>query len=678
MKKETMNLPVLGRDVAVRAETANEDARTVDVVWTTGARVRRRRLWEDDIDEELVVDPSAVRLDRLNNGAPFLDTHNAYELGAIIGVVVEGSARIENGQGIATIRFSEREDVEPIWRDVAAGIIRNVSVGYRVHRFEIEKRDGAPELWRAVDWEPLEISAVPIGADPGAHIRANDGLGPCVIVREAEEPAAAPAAHSERKAAMAEKKTPVAGEQGDKNTVDARANAPAAPAPNEAEIRRAERERIGAINALGTRFNLERAFVDGLIASGETVESARSKILDHLAEKDERGIGHTQVSMPASGIDATVTRREAMAEAMLHRAQPTVFPITDRAREYRGMTLLDLARDCLEAAGVRTRGMTPNEIAYVATRGAIPGGIDPLSIRGAGLHSTSDFPLILAAVAGKRLRGAYASTPRTFQRWARGITATDFKPMYPTQIGNFPALKAVMEGAEFSYGTIAEGRESYQLATYGRIVALTRQAIINDDLRAFDRAIATAGQRAADLESAIVYNVLIANANLADGVPLFHANHGNLGAASVISEAALSAALEMFAQQKDLDGEEYIANRPRFILVPPGQRAVEARKQVAATTPASTQDVNAFAGSFEVIEEPRLFVAGGPQPWYMAADPNLVDTVEYAHLEGQMEPFVDQRVGFEVDGVEFKVRHDFAAKALDYRGLYKNAGANPA
>ena len=124
--------------------------------------------------------------------------------------------------------------------------------------------------------------------------------------------------------------------------------------------------------------------------------------------------------------------------------------------------------------------------------------------------------------------------------------------------------------------------------------------------------------------------------------------------------------------------EEYIANRPRFILVPPGQRSVEARKQVAATTPNSTRDVNAFAGSFEVIEEPRLFVAGGPQPWYMAADPNLVDTIEYAHLEGQMEPFLDQRAGFEVDGVEFKVRHDFAAKALDYRGLYKNAGANPA
>jgi len=687
MKKETMNLPVLGRDVQLRAETANEEARTVDVVWTTGARVRRRRFWDEDIDEELLVDPAAVRMDRLNSGAPFLNTHDAWDVNSIIGVVVEGSARIENGQGIATIRFSAREDVEPIWRDIVGGIIRNVSVGYRVHKYEIEKRDGAPELWRAVDWEPLEISAVPIGADPGAHIRKDDGLLPCIVVR-GDAKAASPAAQP-KGTDMARKQTPVAGEQGDIETgandpTEARAEpaggapAPTAAAPSADQVRKAERDRIAAINALGDRFKLDRVFVQKLIDDGVAVEEARSQILDHLAERDERGIGHSQISIPAGGLDATVTRREAIVEAILHRAQPGLFQITERAREYRGMTLLDLARDCLETAGIRCRGLTPGEIAHLATRGSVPGGIDPLSIRGAGLHSTSDFPLILAAVAGKRLRGAYASTPRTFQRWARGVTATDFKPMYPTQIGNFPALKAVMEGAEFSYGTISEGRESYQLATYGRIVGLTRQAIINDDLRAFDRAVGTAGQRAADLESAIVYNVLIANAALADGTPLFHANHGNLGTASVINEAALSAALEMFAQQKDLDGEEYIANRPRFILVPPGQRSVEARKQVAATTPNSTQDVNAFAGSFEVIEEPRLFVAGGPQPWYMAADPNLVDTVEYAHLEGQMEPFLDQRAGFEVDGVEFKVRHDFAAKALDYRGLYKNAGANPA
>lgn len=611
----------------------------------------------------------------MNGGAPFLDTHRAYSLDGILGVVVEGSAKIENGQGIATIRFSERAEVDPIFRDVKAGIIRNVSCGYRVHKYEIEKNDGEPEIWRAVDWEPLEISAVPIGADPGAHVRSDDALAPCVVVR-GDEPAATPAAQPQR-SEMPDKKKPVAGDQGGETVTEVRAEtreAPPNPNPNSApvaeqpdanEVRAAERDRISGIHALADQFGLERAFANDLVTRDVTIEEARKAVLDKLAERDERGGGHTQVSMPAGGLDATETRREAIAEAILHRAQPASFEMTDRAREYRGMRLIDVARDCLEASGVRTRGLTPNEIAYQATRAA-------------GLQSSSDFPLILANVAGKRLRSAYTSTPRTFQRWARGTTATDFKPMYPTQVGNFPALKAIMEGAEFSYGAISEGRESYQLATYGRIVALTRQAIINDDLRAFDRALGTAGQRAADLESGIVYNVLIANAALADNTALFHADHGNLGSAAVIAEASLAEAWEDMTQQKDLDGEEYIDSRPRFILVPPGQRSIEARKMIAATTPASAADVNAFAGSLEIVEEPRLFVAGGPQPWYLAADPNLVDTVEYAHLEGQMEPFIDQRAGFEVDGVEIKVRHDFAAKALDYRGLFKNAGANPA
>ena len=69
---------------------------------------------------------------------------------------------------------------------------------------------------------------------------------------------------------------------------------------------------------------------------------------------------------------------------------------------------------------------------------------------------------------------AYTTAPRTFDRWTRGITTTDFKPLFPTQIGNFPGLLPVMEGAEFSYGTIAESRETYRLATFGRIVALTQ------------------------------------------------------------------------------------------------------------------------------------------------------------------------------------------------------------
>ncbi|MFM7403784.1 MAG: hypothetical protein ACKO1N_06750, partial [Erythrobacter sp.] len=114
----------------------------------------------------------------------------------------------------------------------------------------------------------------------------------------------------------------------------------------------------------------------------------------------------------------------------------------ERAREYRGMSLVEIARETLQQVGVRTRGMTANEVVQIA-------------LRNAGPHGTSDFPLILANVAGKRLRQAYTSAPRTFERWTRGITTTDFKPMFPTQIGNFPGLLPVMGLPKFSYGTIA-------------------------------------------------------------------------------------------------------------------------------------------------------------------------------------------------------------------------------
>jgi len=172
---KTIMLPPMRRDALVRADSFNEDAHTIEVVFTTGATVRRVSWREGEFDEELVVSPQAVRLDRLNAGAPFLDTHYSYELGGVIGSVVKGSARIADGKGYATILLTRRETAAGAVQDIRDGIINNVSVGYRTHRVEIEEREGAVPLHRAIDWEPYEISAVPIPADAGAQIRSSAG-----------------------------------------------------------------------------------------------------------------------------------------------------------------------------------------------------------------------------------------------------------------------------------------------------------------------------------------------------------------------------------------------------------------------------------------------------------------------------------------------------------------------
>jgi hypothetical protein len=76
------------------------------VVWSAGARVRRATFFGEAYDEELSLDPAHVRLDRLNAGAPFLKVHELDTLDAVIGSVVPGSARIENGRGIAVLAIT--------------------------------------------------------------------------------------------------------------------------------------------------------------------------------------------------------------------------------------------------------------------------------------------------------------------------------------------------------------------------------------------------------------------------------------------------------------------------------------------------------------------------------------------------------------------------------------------
>lgn len=666
---QIIDLPVIGRAGSLRA--VDGTARSFEVLWTTGAQVRRYS-WarDEEFDEELVVSPGAMRLDRLNSGAPFLNSHASYSLRSILGVVEEGSIRVENGQAFARIRLSERDEVEDIWRDIRSGIIRNVSVGYRVHRFErvakVDRTDGGKRaLYRAVDWEPLEISAVAIGADASAGIRAEPGdrdtrLHPCTITMRGmtmPQPTSA-GADDARDDPAARSADPAP------QTLAAPAN-PTAAAPDADAIRAEERRRSADIVALCRRAGFAD-MADDLIGRGVSIDEARAAVLDKLVESDPAGRTVEPAPAQARGDGAAETAyRDAVTNALLHRHNPGAHALEAGASEFRGLTLLEMARHAIERRGGSTRGMSKMEVARAA-----------FEQRATGYHATSDFPAILANVANATLRQAYAATPRTFGAWARRATITDFKPVQRTQLGGAPDLQKVLESGEFQYGTIGEGREVYALATYGRIVAITRQVLINDDLDAFTRLPASFGASAADLESDIVYAILMQNPAMGDGKTLFHADHGNQGTASVISESALAAAYRAFGQQKGLE-DRLISILPRWILTPPGPRAVEARKQVTATTPGSTAEVNTFSGRLEVIEEPRLIPASGQDPWFLAADPARIDTVEYAYLDGQEGVFTETRTGFEVDGLEIKARHDFAAKAIDWRGLYRNPGAAP-
>ncbi|SIT52649.1 Peptidase U35, phage prohead HK97 (modular protein) [Mesorhizobium prunaredense] len=170
-------LPLQTRLQAIGAGAIDVETRTVTLVFTTGATVRRQRYtgWDTAVpfDETLTVSPDAIDLTRLNAGAAVLDSHGAYSTAGQVAVVER--AWIKGKEGLAIVRFPSAgidERADRMFGMVADRIIKNVSVGYSVDRVRIIEAAGKAVEQHVVErWTPYEVSFVTIGADPGAQVR---------------------------------------------------------------------------------------------------------------------------------------------------------------------------------------------------------------------------------------------------------------------------------------------------------------------------------------------------------------------------------------------------------------------------------------------------------------------------------------------------------------------------
>lgn len=656
-QNQTRFLPTQKRAASVSPSTFNKADNTVEVVWTTGATVRRRS-WDGAFDESLVVTEQACDMTRLNTGgAPVLDTHDNYSLEHVIGVVQR--AWIANGEGRAVLRLSDRPELAGIVGDIQNGIIQNISVGYNVRKYEITtaamRTDGGTvPLYRAVLWEPAELSFVPIPADALSGTRSDTSHGaPCeFITAEASAEAIRAVAQHQEGTTM-----PNRIESGDAPATPQNVPAPAAtqPAAPVADTRAADIADLCVRHGVPT-------LAANLIRSGSSAEQAGLAVLDELARRDAASGGHRNVARIETVQDEMTVRMAGIEQAILHRVAAST-KLDDNGRQYRGLSLIEMGRDFLEAHGQSTRGMDRMTLASRM-----------LNFRAAGPMGTSDFSTLFANVANKRLRNAYDENAGTYALWARRApNAPDFKNMSVVQLAGAPDLLQTNEAGEFKYGAMSDGGETYAMLTYGRIVSLTRQAIVNDDLRAFERMVSAFGFAARRLENRTVYAQLTANANLADGVALFHATHANLITTSALAIGTLTAGRTAMRLQKGLQQEE-LNLAPSYLIVPAALEQTAYQLTSSNYVPSTKAEVNEFrvGGRTAVtpVVEPVLD-ANAATTWYLAANNSQVDTVEYCYLDGAEGPVIESEVGFETDGVSYKCRLDFAAKAVDYRGMLK-------
>jgi hypothetical protein len=354
-------------------------------------------------------------------------------------------------------------------------------------------------------------------------------------------------------------------------------------------------------------------------------------------------------------LDNPEVRVRAMGEALYTRIAPS-FRASPQAQQYIGLTIPELARECLNRAGVTALGL----------------GADSLITR--ALHTTSDFALILGDTVNRTLRDAYQAAPSGIRQLARQTTAADFrkKSRLMLDASGF-ALEKVNEHGEFKSGTLAEAGESYKVDSYGKIFGITRQALVNDDLGAFSDLTRRLGQAAAAFESQFLVDLLIAQSGLgpdmSDETPLFDSDHGNVSATGAAPDDTTLTAARLAMRKQTGPGGGLISVTPAYVLIPPDMETAT-EKVLTAIQATSISDVNPFA-RLTLIVEPRLADA---KRWYVVADPAQIDGLEYAYLAGAPGPQTESRAGFEVDGVQVKVRLDYGAGFVDWRGWFSNAG----
>lgn len=608
----------------------NDANRSIDLVFTAGGDVDRRDWWTNERwVESLEVSADAVDLSRLNAGAPLLNTHGAYDLEQVIGVVER--AWIEGGKGLATVRFSERADVAPIVADVRAGILRNISVGYQVSEWREEDRGGVKRR-TATRWQPMEISFVPIPADAAAQVRSAPGSEPAL-------PQATPAAPQESR--MTEQVT----------------TAPAQPDADaiRAEATKAERARVAEIREAAKLAGLDQAWIDAQVAADATGDAARRAALAELGRKQAPATGAAVVQVISDEGDVRMRGVEA---AMTVRLSGGKAKWEGDALQFRGATYIDMARACIEVRGTKTSGWSRDEIAQIALG---------LPVMGRNMQTTSDFVALLANVQSKRLISSYEAFDRSFLAWCHRRTLPDFKAASTVELGGAPTLLALAEGGQINLGVMQDSGETVQLVRYARNVALSYPAIVNDDLGGFDRLPMAFAVSAANLENALVYGILSTNANMSDSNALFSTAHGNTSAQAATVDG-ISAVRALMRRQTDASGQQILIS-PSIIIAPVELEATLLALFSPDVTPSglTTTSVNPWRGTFDVIATPFLT---DTNDYYVTVQAGTgYEAVEAVYQEGAEAPQLTSYVQPRVDGVEFSLRHSFGAKAVTWRTI---------
>lgn len=434
-----------------------------------------------------------------------------------------------------------------------------------------------------------------------------------------------------------------------------------------------ERARIREIENMCRHFGIEaREYID----NGTSIENAREAVMKRLMQTDVPIPQRGTAEVTASAEDKF---REAAADALIMRSGMQLQKHAEGAKDLMGMSLRDLAIDCLTAEGQTGLNRRSADEIY------------ELLMQRQYFNPTAAFPAILDNAINKAYVEGHKTVAVTFDQWTKKGSLKDFK----THDNNYLADPAgefleVPEGGELKHDVFKdEKRPTRKLKTYGRQFTLTRQAFINDDIELVTKIPARYAASARKTINKQCYQILVNNPAIYDGTALFSKAHGNLVTTGTgITQASMQAMIMALQNQTDEFGEAVII-RPATIVVPSGMAfdIYTLFNSPTVNTEGNTQSVNPlyrYANQIQVVEDPTINVLcggfGNVMPWWLLGSKDDTDFMEVDYLNGQEIPTIRRMETPGTLGFVWDIYLDWGISVMDWRGAIRNPGvaiANP-
>ena len=711
----------LAPDLCYRAYSASESTldettRSIEGIAASEAPVPMYDWQRDEVIPEILL-MSGAKFDE-GRSVPLLNAHMRWEARDVIGSAKE--LRVDGDKLMTRAVFSSI--AEDVFTLVKERHLRDLSVGYRVNkRMYVPAGDKAVINGRTftgpvnvvTSWTVREVSVTPIGADQHAKLR---GLAnpldkeSYMLAKELRDKLVArgmPADLSDEDAIRWSVENPAKPDNTPEKKHESRSEASEPVNVDEAirkalkeqreEIRReqeAERSRIAFVNEQCRKHGINDADARDIIASTTSETEAGRKILDKLADRQAKAgtgfrieYGPERSEKFAGAVGAALTVRALQnCTGMNKERLEKLLPEKERAdgwKDFQHSTLFDMARECVESAGVSTRGLDRATVAKVAL-----GFGRHVGIRADyGFHTTGNFPNLMLDAINKSLLAGYQERAFTWSAvFRQAASASDFKNIHRIRMSEAPNISIWPDNTRPEEIAFTDEKETYAVESYANLASFSYRSLVNDDMDALSRVPQLMGTAAARTVNAIAWAQITSNPTLQDGVSLFSSATGARKKANtstgVVNVANLGTAksimrLQVGVNTKGGNASSSILNlEPRYLVVPATIETTAAQILNSVYDPADnkTQVFNPFSGSLRLIVEP-LLDAKSTAEWYLFCDPSQCDTVEVTFLAGQETPITNQWEDPASMALMYSIVQTLAAKAIDYRGMVRSTGS---